>query len=233
MSTDLAFLPGLLCDGDLWRDQIAALAGQADCKVADFSTQNNVAEMAMSVLETMPERFALAGLSMGGYVALEVMRQAPERVERLALINTKARADTEEQTRRRRGLIALAQKGTFRGVTERLLPMLIHESRLADDQLTGRVMKMADNIGRDGFLGQQAAIMTRPDSLPDLVKIRCPTLVLGGRQDQLTPVDCHREMAAGIGTAKLVILEDCGHLSPMERPEAVNEALLAWLKQSN
>lgn len=230
--TSLALLPGLLCDGDLWRDQIAAMADEADCLVADFSTQDTVAAMARSVLERMPETFALASLSMGGYVALEILRQAPERVTRLALLNTSARPDSEEQTRRRKGLIALARKGTFRGVTERLLPLLIHESRLSDKDLSARIMSMAENIGRDGFLGQQAAIMTRPDSLPDLVKIRCPTLVLCGRQDQLTPVDCHREMAAGIANARLVVLEDCGHLSPMERPDAVNEALHAWFDEN-
>jgi pimeloyl-ACP methyl ester carboxylesterase len=213
----------------LWRHQIAALEGLADCRVADFTSQDNVAAMAESVLAMMPQRFALAALSMGGYVAQEVMRQAPERVTRLALLDTSARPDTPEQTARRRGLIELAEKGSFKGVTPRLLPLLIHESRLDDEALTGVVLGMAERIGKDAFLRQQRAIMGRPDSRPTLVSIRCPTLVICGRQDVLAPLDCAMEIAAGITDARLVVAEDCGHLSPLERPETVNQAMAAWL----
>jgi len=225
----LALLPGLLCDGALWQAQIDALGGAADCRVADFTSQDTVAVMARSVLDAMPERFALAALSMGGYIALEVMRQAPERVTRLALLDTKARPDTAEQTARRNDLIALAERGRFKGVTPRLLPLLIHQDRLAEDELPAAVIAMAERVGKAAFLRQQKAILGRPDSLPTLVTIRCPTLVLCGRQDQLTPLDCHTEMAAGIANARLVVIEDCGHLAPMERPDAVTDALLAWL----
>ena len=225
----LALLPGLLCDEALWGAQVKALGALADCRVADFTSQDSVAAMAASVLESMPARFALAGLSMGGYVALEVMRQAPERVTRLALLDTKARPDTAEQTERRHALIALAEKGRFKGVTPRLLPLLIHEDRLAEEALPAAVIAMAERIGKAAFLRQQKAILGRPDSRPTLVTIRCPTLVLCGRQDQLTPLDCHMELAAGIADARLVVVEDCGHLAPMERPEAVTDALRAWL----
>ena len=229
MAQPLALLPGLLCDAALWRHQIAALEGLADCRVADFTSQDNVAAMAESVLAMMPQRFALAALSMGGYVAQEVMRQAPERVTRLALLDTSARPDTPEQTARRRGLIELAEKGSFKGVTPRLLPLLIHESRLDDEALTGVVLGMAERIGKDAFLRQQRAIMGRPDSRPTLVSIRCPTLVICGRQDVLAPLDCAMEIAAGITDARLVVAEDCGHLSPLERPETVKQAMAAWL----
>lgn len=225
----LALLPGLLLDERFWRAQVDALADVAETRVADFMHQDTAVDMARSVLEAMPPRFALAGLSMGGYVALEIMRQAPARVTRLALLDTKARPDTAEQTRRRRGLIQLARQGTFKGVTERLLPLLIHESRLSDGPLTGAIMAMAERCGRDVFLRQQHAIMTRPDSRPTLVEIRCPTLVLCGRQDALTPLDCHEEMAAGIPGADLIVLGGAGHLPPMERPRAVNAALRTWL----
>ena len=225
----LALLPGLLCDGALWRAQAEGLAGLADCRVVDFTSQDSMAEMAESVLETMPERFAMAGLSMGGYVAFEVLRQAPGRVARLALLDTSARADTPEQTRRRRGLIELARKGRFRGVPERLLPLLVHASRLEEAELPAAVTAMAERIGRDGFLRQQKAIMGRPDSRADLVRIACPTLVLCGRQDELTPLARHTEMAAGIARSRLVVVEDCGHLAPMERPAEVTAALKAWL----
>jgi pimeloyl-ACP methyl ester carboxylesterase len=225
----LALLPGLLCDGALWRAQVEGLAGLADCRVADFTSQDSMAEMAASVLEAMPERFAMAGLSMGGYVAFEVLRRAPGRVARLALLDTSARADTPEQTRRRRGLIELAGKGRFRGVPERLLPLLVHPTRVEEAELPAAVTAMAERIGRDAFLRQQEAIMGRPDSRPDLVRIACPTLVLCGRQDALTPLARHTEMAAGIARSRLVVIENCGHLAPMERPAEVTAALKAWL----
>jgi pimeloyl-ACP methyl ester carboxylesterase len=166
---------------------------------------------------------------MGGYAALEIMRQAPERVLRLALLDTSARADTPEQRSRRRGLIELAHKGQFKGVTPRLLPMLIHPDRLQDRALTEVVMAMAERVGRDAFLRQQKAILGRPDSRPELVRITCPTLVLCGRQDGLTPLALHEEMAAAIPGASLEIVEESGHLSPLERPNAVTAAMRGWL----
>ena len=226
----LALLPGLLCDGALWRPQIEGLSDIAACRVADFTTQDSIAAMAESVLALMPEeRFSLAGLSMGGYVALEVMRQAPQRVRRLALLDSRATPDTPEETRRRRGLIELAEKGRFKGVTPRLLPLLIHEARQEDAALTGAVLGMAERVGKTAFIRQQRAIVGRPDSRADLAAIACPTLVLCGRQDALTPLARHEEMAAAIPDADLVVIEDCGHLSSLERPDQVTAALRAWL----
>lgn len=229
MTEPLALLPGLLNDAALWRHQIAALADRADCLVPDFTTQDSVAAMAETVLSALPGRFALAGLSMGGYVAFEILRRAPGRVARLALLDTKAGPDSAEQAARRRGLIALAEKGRFQGVTRRLLPLLIAEAHLANEALVAEVMAMAGRVGRDAFVRQQAAIMGRPDSRPILARIQCPTLVLCGRQDQLTPPDLHMELAAGIRDARLVVLEDCGHLAPLEQPAAVTAALGNWL----
>jgi pimeloyl-ACP methyl ester carboxylesterase len=225
----LVLLPGLLCDGALWRAQVDGLAGRAECRVADFTSQDTMAAMAESVLAMMPGHFALAGLSMGGYVAFEVLRRAPERVARLALLGTSARPDTPEQLSRRRGLIALARKGNFKGVTGQLLPLLLHPGRLDDEALATEILAMAGRVGREAFLRQQAAIMSRPDSRPDLVRIACPTMVLCGRQDALTLPAWHTEIAAGIANARLVMLEDCGHLAPMERPTEVSAALADWL----
>jgi pimeloyl-ACP methyl ester carboxylesterase len=229
MTLPVVFVPGLLCDADLWAAQLAIVSADRPVMVANIAGADTVAALARAVLADAPQRFALAGLSMGGYVALEIMRQAPGRVAGLALIDTSARPDSEEQTRRRRALLALARTGRFKGVTPRLLPTLLHPDRLADPILTGRVMAMAGRIGRDAFLRQQTAILGRPDSRPDLMRIDCPTLVACGRQDALTPLPLSEEMAGLIPGAELVVVEDSGHLSPMERPDAVNAALASWL----
>lgn len=226
----LALCPGLLLDERLWQHAVPALSDLADCRVADFSSQDTIGAMAESVLAAMPERFALCGLSMGGYVALEVMRRAPQRVSRLALLDTRARLDTPEETARRRGLLELARKGRFKGVTPKLLPLLLHPDNLENEPLTGLVMAMAERIGRDGFLRQQHAIMTRSDFLPLLPAIAVPTLVLCGRQDSLTPLAFHEEMAAGIPGARLEIVERAGHLPPLEQPAATHAALRIWLQ---
>lgn len=225
----LILLPGLLCDHRLWSTQQSALADGRPVQIPDLALDDSIGGMAARVIEAAPERFALAGLSMGGYVALEIVRQAPERVTRLALLDTQARPDPPEVTARRRGLLELAEQGAFRGVTPRLLPLLLHPSRLADDALTGLVRAMAEAVGRDGFFRQQRAIMERPDPRPHLGQISVPSLVLCGREDALTPLDRHLEMAAAISAATLVVLPNCGHLAPLERPAAVTGHLRHWL----
>ncbi len=231
MAEPLLFLPGLLCDRRLYASQILALGQGRDIEVADLTHDDGIAGMARRVLAGAPPRFALCGLSMGGYVALEIMRQAPERVTRLALLDTQARADTPEITARRRGLIELSQKGEFKGVTPRLLPLLLHPDRLKDDGLVATVMAMAEAIGQKAFLRQQQALMTRSDLRPELRKISCPTLVLCGRQDALTPLPLSEEMAAAIPDATLVVLPRCGHLSTLERPDAATAQLRIWLSE--
>jgi pimeloyl-ACP methyl ester carboxylesterase len=225
----LVLLPGLLCDEALWQPQVEAFGRDYDIRIADLTRDDSIRLMAERVLAGAPERFDLAGLSMGGYVAQEIMRLAPERVLRLALFDTVARADTEEQRARRRGLIELARKGQFKGVTPRLLPLLLHHDRLQDKLLLGTVMGMAERVGPEAFLRQQQAIMRRAEGRGDLARIGCPTLVLCGREDALTPLDRHEEMAAAIPGAELVVIEECGHLSTLERPDEVNAAMRRWL----
>ena len=229
--TPLVLLPGLLCDAALWRGQIDDLGDIAAPWVADLTRDDSMTAMARRVLAAAPSRFALAGLSMGGYVAQEIMRQAPERVMRLALLDTGSRADTAEQTARRRGLIELAEKGEFRGVTPRLLPVFLHSARLSDQTLTAAVTAMAERVGKDAFLRQQRAIMSRPDSRPGLPAINCPTLVLCGREDQLTPLELSEEIVSLIKGARLAIVEECGHLATMERPWEVSVHLRQWLTE--
>ncbi|TCZ66627.1 alpha/beta fold hydrolase [Roseicella aquatilis] len=225
----LLLLPGLLCDSRLWRDQIAALAGEAECHVADTTLDESLAAMAERALATAPDRFALAGLSMGGYLAFEILRQAPERVTRLALFDTSARPDSPQQARRRRGLMALTRTGQFRGVTPRLLPQLVHPDHLAGP-IGQEVIAMAERIGREAFLRQQEAILGRPDSRPDLPGIRVPTLVAVGEADALTPPELSEEIAAAIPGARLHRIVGCGHLPPMEAPAATTALLRAWLR---
>lgn len=225
----LALCPGLLLDGRLWQHQIPALADIAEIRVPDLTRHDSMAGMASAVLELMPERFALAGLSMGGAVAFEVLRQAPERVTHLALLDTRAVVDPPEQAARRRGLMELARKGRFRGVTPQLLPLLLHPDHQKDEALTRLIMDMAEAVGLEAFLRQETALLHRADSLPLLPWIDQPTLVLCGRQDALTPLHYHEEMHAGIRGSELVVVENAGHLPPLEQPAAVNAALRAWL----
>jgi pimeloyl-ACP methyl ester carboxylesterase len=185
--------------------------------------------MAARALAAAPQRFALAALSMGGYLAFEILRQAPARVTRLALFDTSARPDSPEQARRRRGLMALTRSGQFRGVTPRLLPQLVHPDNLAGP-IGQAVMEMAERVGREAFLRQQAAILARPDSRPDLAGIRLPTLVAVGEADALTPPELAEEIAAGIPGAVLHRIAGCGHLPPMEAPEATTALLRDWLR---
>lgn len=225
----LVLLPGLLCDDRLWKPQAEALSDIADILIADMTRDETMSGMAARALADAPESFALAGLSMGGYAAFEIMRSAPQRVSRLALLDTGARADTPEQTTRRKDLIGLAERGEFKAVSPRLLPLFVHEDRLSDAPLIEDVTEMANGVGKDAFLRQQKAIMARPDSRPGLSAIGCPTLVLCGRQDVLTPPELSEEIAGMIPGAELVLIDDCGHLATMERPDAVNAALRAWM----
>lgn len=225
----LILLPGLLCDAALWAPQRAALGDVAVMTVADLTRADSLAAMAEQVIAAAPARFALAGLSMGGYLAFEIMRRAPERVTRLALLDTSARPDTPERLQNRRDLIRLAKTGEFRGVTPRLLPQWVHPENMKNPELVATVTAMTLRVGRDAFIRQQTAIMQRPDSRPGLAHIRVPTLVLCGRQDLATPVELAREIAADIPDARLVVVETCGHLSTLEKPEAVNHAFRQWL----
>ena len=225
----ILFVPGLLCDGALWEPQIAHLSSSHDCHIADVTTEDSIAAMAGQVLTSAPPQFVLVGLSMGGYVALEIMRQAPGRVQALMLLDTSARQDTPEQSERRQSLIALAKMGKFKGVTPRLLPLLVHKARLQETALTQIVLDMAERVGQAAFLRQQAAILGRVDSRPLLNQIKVPTSVMCGDADALTPPVLAREMAADIPNARLILVPNCGHLSSIERPEAVNAELDALL----
>lgn len=228
-SQNIVFVPGLLCTGDLFAAQIAHFAGKHHCQVADHTTADTLEGIAAAILAAAPERFALAGLSMGGYIAFEMLRAAPERITRLALLDTNARADRPEQFKQRRVLMGAAQTIGVRAVQGMLLRYLIHKDRLDDRALTSRVLLMADGIGVNAFIRQQQAIMGRPDNRPFLAEIKCPTVIVVGNEDALTPVKVSEEMHAGLPGSILEVIPHCGHLATMEAPEAVNAILDAWL----
>jgi pimeloyl-ACP methyl ester carboxylesterase len=228
-SLPLLLVPGLVCTARLYGPQIAALWPFGAVTVADHRRDCDIAAVAARILSDAPPRFALAGLSLGGYIAFEMMRQAPERIARLALLDTAARPDTPEQTAARKAQIALAQAGRYGEVPDLLIPRFLHRNRQSDASMTGLVRRMAQETGAQAFVRQLQAIMSRPDSRPLLASIRCPTLVLVGEGDIATPPELHAEIAAGIAGARLVVVPDCGHLSTIEKPDAVNAALCEWL----
>jgi pimeloyl-ACP methyl ester carboxylesterase len=229
--TTLILLPGLLCTARLWAHQVEALSARATVMVGDVTRDTSVGAIAERVLAAAPPRFSLAGLSMGGYVSFEIMRRAPERVERLALVSTTARPDAPEQTQRRKDAIALAQAGRFDQVVPAVLAALMTPENLADPAIGGVARAMAHEVGSEGFVRQQMAIMGRPDSRPHLAAIACPTLVVCGRNDTLTPLDRAEEMAAGVARGRLALIDDCAHLSALEQPAAVSAALAQWLTE--
>lgn len=229
----LLLLPGLTCDERLWQHQVAEFGAERTITSFALLPEDSMEALAHKALARMPPgRFALAGLSMGGYLALEIVRQAPERVAGLALLDTSARNDTEEARSNRRRLMAQASAGPsgYAEAVSQLLPKLLHPDHLGDSALVNLVADMAAGVGADGFFRQQTAIMGRADSRPLLAHIACPTLVLCGRQDQLTPLVLHEELQAGIPGAHLVVVDQCGHMSTLEQPAQVNRALAQWLE---
>lgn len=231
MRAPLVLLPGLLNTRRVWEHQIEALADIADIAVPELWHHDSVGAMADAVLAAAPSTFALGGFSMGGYVAFEIFRRAPERVERLALIDTQAAPDSPAIAARRRAFIEQTRLGRFHGVHPTLLPQIIHPSRLNDQDVTRPILDMATEIGGEGFVRQQQAILGRADNRPLLVDIERPAVVIVGRQDRATPLKQSEQMAADIANARLVVLEDCGHVSPLERPAEVSTALRRWLTQ--
>ena len=226
----IVLIPGLTCTARLYAEQIPALWQFGPVTVADHRRDDSMAAIARRILAAAPPRCALAGLSMGGYIAFEIMRQAPDRVAKLALLDTGARGDTPEQTERRKIVIALAKSGRYAEVPDIAFPVYVHRSRHGDAALKQIVRTMAEETGSEAFLRQQQAIIGRPDSHPGLPAIACPTIVIVGEGDEATPPELSREIAAGIPGSRLVMIPDSGHLSTLEQPQAVTKALAEWMR---
>jgi pimeloyl-ACP methyl ester carboxylesterase len=229
-TTPIVLVPGLASSARIYAPVIPALWRFGPVMVANHIRDDNMAAIARRVLSEAPPRFALAGHSMGGYIAFEIMRQAPERVIKLALINTQARPDTPEAIARRRGLMERARRGELRAIREESFPELVLPSRRNDAEILELVHAQDEDVGVEGYLRQQTAIIARMDSRPTLATIKCPTLVLTGDTDNTIPNALSKEMAEGIAGARLVSLDRCGHLPQAEQPEATVQALTEWLE---
>ncbi|WP_186139277.1 alpha/beta fold hydrolase [Burkholderia gladioli] len=227
--TPIVLIPGLLCTAEVFAPQIPALWPYGPVTVASTLEGDSIAAMAAAILASAPPRFALAGFSMGGYLAHEILRRAPDRVTRLALLSTSARADQPIQVEMRQALLEAATHGDYDTVLANATLNTAHVSLRRDPVFAATKRRMAADIGRAAFARQTAAVIGRPDSRRELPSIAVPSLVLVGDSDPVTPPEFAREMAEAIPGAKFVIVPECGHTSPLERPEAVNAALRDWL----
>jgi pimeloyl-ACP methyl ester carboxylesterase len=226
----VVLVPGLLCSARLYGPQIPYLWREGAVTIADHTRDESMAAIAQRILAGAPSRFALVGLSMGGYISFEILRQAPDRVARLALLDTSARPDTAEASAGRRAQMELAGAGRLLEVADAQFARMVAPEHRTDSALRDLNRLMTEEVGPQAFVRQQRAVMGRADSRPTLALIRCPTLVLVGEADELTPAPLAAEIATGISGARLVRVPGCGHLSTLEKPDQVTPALLQWLR---
>ena len=226
----LILIPGRLNDGDLFRDQVAALTDICRPAVADVTRGRSFAELAATVLSTAEDRFALAGFSFGGIVAMEIARQAPERLTHLALLDTTMAPDTAESLAARRKTADMAERATrFHGFSDQLAGTYLAPQNRTDSALVDRIRAMTERLGVEVFARQTR--LERPDNRAALAALACPVLVACGAEDILTPPAHHREIAALIPGAELVLIPDAGHMTPLEQPDAVTAALRRLLSR--
>lgn len=229
-SAPLILIPGLLNDADLWRDQVEALSDRFEVHVADITRGETMAALVETTFDLSDGPVAVAGFSLGGYVAQAMLKQSPERIERLALLDTGFRPDTPERAAERAHLTRLATaSGKFLGIGDRLLGSYLAPNHVANPDMAGRVKAMTQRLGAEVFIRQSG--LMREDGEAALRAFTRPALVLCGEVDQITPPEGHREMAALIPNAELVIAPGCGHLTPIEAPELVSGALARWMER--
>ena len=227
----LVLIPGLLCDRRLWSDQISGLSTQADISVADITRPTTLMEMAETVLRAAPERFSLAGFSLGSQVALEIMQTAGERVERLALLSATRGGLLPPSVVAFREAIAGIEQGGFQQYLESFYPRYVAERRANDEALKRTFMDMAHAVGEEAGLRQIHVLLGITEPFSKLDEIRCPTFVIGGREDRRTTPAAHEALAKEIPGAELVMIEASGHFTTLEQPEAVTRALRQWLER--
>ncbi len=231
MAEPLVLIPGIMCDARLYGAQIAAFSNEICVTIAPVTQGERIEEIASNLLDQLPKRFAMAGLGFGAMVAMEILRRAPDRVSRIALISTNAQADTPQTAAAREALIVGARSGRLDEVMRtQLKPDYLAPGAHRATVLTA-VSSMAQTLGAEVFVRQSRAMQRRRDQQSTLRKCKVPTLVLCGAHDVLTPVRHHSFIAELIEYAKLVVIEEAGHLPPLEQPEQTTEALRAWMKQ--
>ncbi len=228
----LLLLPGLMCDDAIWRGQIQALSGAWDIRVPDFSALDSIEAMAEAALALASGPVAVAGHSMGGRVAMQMAAIAPERVARVCLMDTGAHPVAEGEAAKRRPLLDIADHEGMEGVVRAWLPPMMWPPRLTDAALMDDMTAMVLRSSVATLKGQTRALLARSDGFEQLRQIRCPTAFVAGRQDVWSPPEQHVEMQALVGGSTLTVIEDCGHMAPAERPEAVTQALLQWLTRA-
>ncbi len=224
----LCLLPGLLCDATVWEPQRLELSTRAEIHIADLRGPDSFTAMAAKVLDETSGPLAVAGHSMGGRVALEMWRLAPERIDRLALLSTGFEGPRPGEETARMALVELAYAKGMAAVADRWLPPMVHPDRVNDRALMDPLIAMVRRATPESFERQQRAGLTRPDATAYLPRIACPALVLCGRQDNWSPIAQHEEMARRIPGSRLVLIEECGHMATVERPDAVSAALAQW-----
>jgi pimeloyl-ACP methyl ester carboxylesterase len=231
--TPILFVPGLLCSAEVFAAQAIALWPYGPVMIANTLEGTTMSEIAAAILASAPTRFALVGISMGGYICFEIMRQSPERVIKLALLNTSARADTPQESQQRMVLVSQAQAGNFKPMLAKVMPSILHPARRDDPVLSDINLRMGLAVGADGFGRQSEAASGRVDSRPGLKYISVPTLILAGDSDTVIPPERSKEIAASIPKSRYVLIPDCGHASTLEQPEVVNAALVEWITAEN
>lgn len=228
----VVLLPGLACDERLWEAQLPVISPTLSPRVSDAHMRHDtIAAMAEAVLRENPGPLVLCGASMGGMVAMEAARQAPERIAGLALLGTNARPETPEMAELRESAIALFARGNLRDVIEPNTVFAFHPTQAADEDLVQRYLQIVLDAGAQQLIHQNRAVMRRPDARQHLPTVRAPVLLMCGDTDRLTPPDCTREMAALMPHAQVVWVAQCGHMLTMEKPAVVNAALRDWLAQ--
>ena len=229
MTMPMLLVPGLNCTAEIYAHQVPALWRFGPVTIANHTSGSSMAEIAAAILRDAPPKFALAGFSMGGYLAFEILRLTRDRVLKLALLDTSARPDTPDGKEKRRSAIALTEQGKFNLAVSQSFPNAVHPDHVGDVELKALHVRMATASGGETYIRQQTVIMNRPDSRPELEAIKVPTLVVVGDSDAITVPDAAKEMAAGISGARLVIIPTAGHLALVEQHAIVTAAMVEWI----
>lgn len=227
----LIMIPGTLCDESLFKHQVTGLIDITTPKVVESFSSDGLASMATKIINQCKDTFSLMGLSYGGILAFEIWRQAPERINKMILLNTNHKKPSDKTRENIKKFTDMAQSGRFNEITENILiEAMLFSEHLEDSLLREEIISMSQNVGEIGFSNQIKAQLERPDSTEDLKKMMCPTLIIAGKDDGICPVPIHQEIESLIPNSTLRVIENCGHLSTMEKPKEVNQIIRNWWK---